>query len=173
MKLPLALLTGVLLVSQPNHAAAQGGVAANHDQMEICCQKIVRDIQRIYYLSNRNGKMRLVVRGIYAHGKTLFFSLKLVNRSALDYDINSIRFYVAQKQKGIRIPRRLEELRPLFVYDSAQQVPGHDRLTCVVAIPRRALPRHCRLQIEVMERNGARPLLVQAAGFTLQTARSI
>ncbi|HXD77166.1 MAG TPA: DUF4138 domain-containing protein [Puia sp.] len=169
----MALLTGFFLVSQPNHAAAQGGVAVNHDQMEICCQKISRDIQRIYYLSNRNGKMRLVVRGIYARGTTLFFSLKLVNRSALDYDINSIRFYVAQKQKGNRIPRRLEELKPVFVFDSARQVPGHDKLTCVIAIPRHTLARHCRLQIEVMERNGARPLLVQAAGFTLQIARSI
>lgn len=194
MKLLFLLLTGYALFSQPDHASAQAGVAvardqpataleqpaANHEQtaanqvqLKVCCQKIARDVQRVYYLNSRNGKMRLVVRGIYTRGKSLFFSLKLVNRSPLDYDVDSIRFFVAEKQKGVHPLRRLSELRPVFVYDSATLVKGYGRATCVYVLQRLSLARHRRLQIEVLEKNGGRQLLVQAANFTLETAKLI
>lgn len=173
MKCWTLLLTGISLLSQPDHAAAQGGTVATHEQLGICCQKISRDIQRIYYLANRNGKMRLVVRGIYARDNKLFFSLKLVNRSALDYNIDSIRFFVAEKQKGVHEPHRVSELKPLFVYDSAATVKGYSKRTCVIVIPLMTLARRHRLEIEVLERNGGRQLEIQAANFTLETARRI
>lgn len=173
MKFLTLFLTGFALFSQPDHVAAQGGAAVNHDQMKNCCQKIVRDIQRVYYLSARNGKMRLVVRGIYTRASAVFLSLKLVNRSEQDYNIDSIRFFVAEKQRGTRIPRRLNELAPIFVYDSVRQIPGHGKTNCVFVIPRMTLSRHRRLQIEVLEKGGGRQLLVQAAGFTLETAKAI
>jgi hypothetical protein len=196
MKLLLALLTGYALLSQPGHAiaqepaavAAQSGVAAaqegttsmqraaaaaNQAQLKVCCQKIARDMQRVYYLNNRNGKMRLVVRGIYTRGKSLFFSLKLVNRSPLDYDVDSIRFFVAEKQKGVHPLKRLNELKPVYVFDSTTLVKGYGRATCVYVLQRLSLARHRRLQIEVLEKNGGRQLLVQAANFTLETAKLI
>jgi hypothetical protein len=192
MKFFLALLTGYALFSQPGHAAAQGvaavardqpaagstqpatnheQVAANQAQLKACCQKIARDVQRLYYLNDRNGKMRLVVRGIYTRGKSLFFSLKLINRSPLDYDVDSIRFFVAEKQKGGL--QRLSQLAPMYVYDSATLVKGYSRVMSVFVIPRMTLARHRRLQIEVLEKNGGRHLLVQASNFTLETAKLI
>jgi len=145
---------------------------ANKDQLKSCCQKIVKDMQRIYYLNSRSGKMKLQVRGIYVRGATLFFSLKLINRSSLDYDIDSIRFFIAEKQKG-GPPLRLNELSPVYVYDSARLVKGYSRVTSVVVVPRLTLARRRRLQIEVLEKNGGRQLQVQAANFTLENARLI
>jgi hypothetical protein len=183
MKLLLVLLTGYALLSRPGPAvaqgatavAAQGGLAAaaNQAQIKACCQKITRDVQRLYYLNNRNGKMRLVVRGIYTRGKSLFFSLKLINRSPLDYEVDSIRFFVAEKQKGEHTLRRLSELKPVYVYDSATLVKGYGRATSVFVLQRLTLARHRRLQIEVLEKNGGRQLLVQAVNFTLETAKLI
>lgn len=189
MKLMLVLLAGCTLLSQPGHAVAQGGAAgvktgamaaqegvagaANQAQLKTCCQKIVRDVQRLYYLNNRNGKMRLVVRGIYTRGKSIFFSLKLINRSPLDYDVDSIRFFVAEKVKGVHPPERLNELKPVYVYDSATLVKGYGRAATVYVLQRLSLARHHRLQIEVLEKNGGRQLLVQAANFTLETAKLI
>jgi hypothetical protein len=194
MKLLLVLLTGYSLFSQAGHAAAQGvmavardqpvadheraapnreQVAANQAQLKVCCQKIARDVQRIYYLNNRNGKMRLVVRGIYTRGKSLFFSLRLINRSPLDYDVDSIRFFVAEKKKGVHPLQRLNQLAPVYVYDSATLVKGYSRVMSVFVLPRMTLLRHRRLQIEVLEKNGGRHLLVQASDFTLETAKLI
>jgi hypothetical protein len=180
MKLLFLLLTGYALFSQPGHAAAQGGVAVardqpavNQTQLKACCQKIARDVQRMYYLNSRNGKVRLVVRGIYTRGKSLFFSLKRINRSPLDYDVDSVRFFVAEKQKGVHSLQRLKELAPVYVYDSATLVKGYGRATSVFVLPRMTLARHRRLQIEVLEKNGGRQLQVQASNFTLETAKLI
>ena len=194
MKLLSLLLAGYILLGRPGHAAAQAGmpavrdqpgtsleqrtgnrelIAASQAQLKMCCQKIVRDVQRLYYLNNRNGKMRLVVRGIYTRGKSLFFSLKLINKSPLDYDVDSIRFFVAEKVKGVHSPERLNELKPVYVYDSATLVKGYGRVTTVYVLQRMSLARHHRLQIEVLEKNGGRQLLVQAANFTLETAKLI
>jgi Domain of unknown function (DUF4138) len=199
MKLLIVLLTGYSLLSQAGYAFAQGGLAANHDptpaahdppaavhdptssfsdraaigQLKVCCQKIAKDIQRIYYLNNRNGKMKLVVRGIYTHGKVLLFALKLVNRSSLDYEVDSIRFFLAEKQNGVHALRRLNELAPVYVFDSVALIKGHGHETNVIAIPRLTLARHRRLLIEVSEKNGGRQLLVQTANFTLEMARLI
>jgi hypothetical protein len=194
MKLLLVLLAGYALLCQPGDAAAQAGMvaardqpgtglvqpaanrdqsAANQAQLKSCCQKIAKDVQRIYYLNNRNGKVRLVVRGIYTRGKSIFFSLKLINRSALDYDVDSIRFFVAEKQKGMHPLQRLNELAPVYVYDSAVLVKGFSRAASVFVLPRLTLARHRRLQIEVLEKNGGRHLLVQASNFTLETAKLI
>jgi hypothetical protein len=152
-------------------AKSREQVAADRSQLRACCQKIARDVQRIYYLNNRNGKMRLVVRGIYTRGKSLFFSLKLINRSALDYDVDSIRFFVAEKHPGGLI--RVKELAPMYVFDSAAQVRGFSRAATVYVLPRLTLARHCRLQVEVLEKNGGRHLQVQASNFTLETAKLI
>jgi Domain of unknown function (DUF4138) len=188
MKFLFLLLTGYTLLSPPGRAVAQGGVlvktgaiaaqesvaaAASQAQLKACCQKIVRDVQRLYYLNNRNGKMRLVVRGIYTRGKSLFFSLKLINRSPLDYDVDSIRFFVAEKVRGVHPLERVSEVKPVYVFDSTTLVKGFGRAATVIVVQRLSLARHHRLQIEVLEKNGGRQLQVQAANFTLETAKLI
>jgi hypothetical protein len=152
---------------------AIGEPVVNRDQLKSCCQKISGDIQRIYYLNCRNGKMKLVVRGVYVYGGEMFFAIRLTNRSALDYTVDSIRLFVAEKERGSPSLRRLEELKPVFIYDSATLVKGHGRVTSVVVIPRLTLARHRRLQIEVLEKRGTRQLIVQTANFTLEMAKSI
>ncbi len=202
MKNLFSILTGCALLSQPNYAGAQAAVRGQainqlfstvvrtavaggdtavstakpggvNKELKTCCEKVVKDVQRIWYLNNRNGRVKLQVRGIYARGRTLFFVLRLNNRSPLDYDVDSIRFFIAQKEKGKRVPMRLSELSPVFVYDSVAQVKGYGRVTSVIVLPRFTLSRRRRLLIEVLERNGGRQLEVQASNFTLVNARLI
>src|ERR1700744_3156414 len=146
---------------------------ANKELLKACCEKIVKDGQRIYYLNNRNGKMRLQVRGIYARGATIFFALRLNNRSPLDYDVDSIRFFIAEKERGKSPPSLVGEISPVFVYDSIAVVKGFGRSTGVIVLPRFTLAHRRRLLIEVMEKNGGRQLRVEATNFTLENARLI
>jgi hypothetical protein len=202
MKNLFSILAGCALLSQPSYAGAQvsaRGLAINqlfstvvrsavaggdtavstprpgavNNELKVCCEKVVKDVQRIWYLNSRNGRMKLQIRGIYARGRALYFVLRLNNRSPLDYDVDSIRFFIAQKERGRRLPLRLSELSPVFVYDSAAQVKGYERVTSVIVLPRFTLPRRRRLLIEVLEKNGGRQLEVQASNFTLVNARLI
>jgi hypothetical protein len=156
-----------------SYPASRKAREVNKDQLKSCCQKIVNDMQRIYYLNGRSGKMKLQVRGIYIRGNSQFFALRLSNRSSLDYEVDSIRFFIVENQKRRSPPLLLNELAPVYVYDSARLVKGFSRVTSVIVIPRLTLPRHRRLQIEVLEKNGGRQLQIQAGNFTLENARLI
>jgi hypothetical protein len=147
--------------------------AFNKVVLKACCEKIVKDIQRVYFLSNRNGKMKLQVRGLYTRGAALFFALRLRNRSPLDYDVDSITFFILQKGPHKQPPVRLNELSPVYVYDSVTRVKGFGRVTSVMVLPRLKLARGQRLLIEVSEKYGRRQLQVLASHFILENARLI
>ena len=117
--------------------------------------------------------MKLQIRGIYTRSATLFFSLCLSNRSHLDYDVESIRFFVTEKEGRKKAPVRLSELSPVYVYDSTLQVKGKSQATSVIVLPRFTLPNGKRLLIEVLEKNGGRHLQVEATNFTLEKARLV
>jgi hypothetical protein len=147
--------------------------AFNKVVLKACCEKIVKDIQRVYFLSNRNGKMKLQVRGLYTRGAALFFALRLRNRSPLNYDVDSIGFFILQKGPHKQPPVRLNELSPVYVYDSVARVKPFGRVTSVVVLPRLKLARGQRLLIEVSEKYGRRQLQVLASHFILENARLI
>jgi Domain of unknown function (DUF4138) len=174
MKMLFAFLTGCTLLSQPDCAVAQPPPAGyNKIMLKACCMKIAKDIRRIYFLSNQNGKMKLVVRGLYTRGTALFFALRLKNRSSLSYNIDSIGFFVMQKGLHKQPPLRLNRLSPVYVYDSAVRVNGFGQVTSVMVLPRPKLVRGQRLLIEVSEKNGGRQLQVLASHFILLNARLI
>lgn len=138
-----------------------------------CCEKIDRDIQRVYFLRNRIGRMKLQVRGVYTHGAALFFWLQLNNRSPLDYDVDSIAFQITGaggKQVSTVPPRTLT---PFYIFDSTVTVPGHSRVTSIFVLPRFTLPAGRQLTIHVFEKNGGRNLRIQTGNYTLERARPV
>ena len=145
----------------------------NKSMLKTCCEKIVKDIQRVYFLTNRNGKIKLKVRGLYTHGPALFFALRLTNRSPLDYAVDSIGFFIMQKGQHKQPPVRLNKLSPVYVYDSVARIKGFGRVTSVMVLPKLRLARGQRLLIEVSEKNGGRQLQVLASPFILENARLI
>jgi hypothetical protein len=145
----------------------------NKAMLKTCCEKIAKDIQRVYFLNNRNGKIKLKVRGLYTHGAALFFALRLTNRSPLDYAVDSISFFLMQKGQHQQPPVRLKKLSPVYVYDSVARIKGFGRVTSVMVLPKLRLARGQRLLIEVSEKNGGRQLQVLASPFILENARLI
>ena len=136
-----------------------------------CCERIMLDIQRVFFLRDRNGRMKLQVRGVYAHGSALFFRLELNNRSPQDYELDSIRFLVTGTGKSSPAGARI--LTPLFVYGGTTLVPGYSRAASVVVLPHFTLPIGGQLLIRMRQTNGARPLQISTTRWTLARARLI
>ena len=157
----------------PATAEKKPGVISE-EALKICCEKVNNDKRRIYYLSTRNGKMILQLKGIYTRETLLFFHLSLINRSNLDYDMDSIRFFVADRETGRRpISPKLTELAPVYVYGNTKIIRGKSREPSVIALRRFTLPEGKRLLIEAREKNGGRHLQLQADNNTLVRARII
>jgi hypothetical protein len=198
------ILAAIALLGQFNHAVAQTAATqgqlsnqflttvirssaaykASIDQATIkrCCEKIEKDVQRVYFLQDRNGKMKLQVKGVYAHGASIFFWLQLNNRSPLDYDVDSIRFQIIARGKNKepadhpssgRPPSSAGSLQPVYVYDSTAMVPGHSRAVSIFVLPRFTLSAGQQLLITVQEKSGGRQLRIRATNWTLGRARLI
>lgn len=145
----------------------------NKETLKLYCEKIVKDDQRFYYLKDRNGKMKLQVRGIYAGGPALFFLLRLNNRSPIDYEVDGLRFFIVETRSlkgGYMQPKALS---PMYVYDSTVLVRGYSHTNSVIVLPRFTLSPGRQLLIEVREKEGGRHLRIQATNFVLERARLI
>ena len=162
------LLTGYLLFGQPTYSVAQKDA-----QLQRCCEKIMKTGPSLYFLGDHNGKMRFRVLGIYSHGPTLFFWLRLNNRSPLDYDVDSVRFCISDAGRSSKGASPPKALLPVYVHAPVGTVPGYRRTAVIYALPRFTLPPGRQLQIIVWERNGGRHLRVQAGNAILERARII
>jgi|SRR6185437_3340069 len=169
------LLAGYVFFGQPfvSPIAKGGDIGGQIDKtdLRVCCEKIIRDGPHIWFLSDRNGKMKLQVRGIYIHGSALFFLLRLTNRSSGDYSIDEIRFRAVDKDGG-QIAGRAP-LEPVFVYDSTKMVPAFGKTTGIFVFPRFTMPAGGRLWIDVRESNGSRHLHIPVGNWMLARARLI
>ncbi len=145
----------------------------SEEAIKTCCEKVENDKRRIYYVSDRNNRMALQLTGIYTRGPLLFFHLLLSNRSHLDYDMDSIRFFIADRRPAKNPDTKAVELKPVYVYGNVQLVRGKSREPSVIALRRFTLPPGKHLVILAREKNGGRHLQLQADNFTLVRARLI
>lgn len=154
-------------------------IETQNAQLEQCCEKIMKVGPCLAFTGDHKGKVRLRLLGIYSHGPTLFFALRLKNRSTLDYAIDSVRFWITEpgwiSERG-RKEQVLRPLLPVFIYNSTATVPHHERFTTIYAIRRFTLPPGRRLLIVIKERaypTGGRDLRIQGGNMLLRWTRLI
>jgi conjugative transposon TraN protein len=145
----------------------------NEALLKDCCEKLASDKRRIYYLNTRNYRMSMQVKGIYTRDNMIFFRLVLSNHSHLDYDIDSIRFYIADNRWRKNTSLKVAGLSPVYVYGNTQVIRGKSQELPVVVLPRFTIGSGKHLVIELLEKNGGRNLQLQAYNFTLLRSRLI
>ncbi len=117
--------------------------------------------------------MSMQVKGIYTRDGMIFFRLFLCNHSPLDYDIDSIRFYITDNRWQKNAPVQIIGLSPVYIYGNTRMVRGKSREFPIIVLPQFTLASGKHLVIEVLERNGGRHLQLQAYNFTLLRPRLI
>ncbi|HEX9510163.1 MAG TPA: DUF4138 domain-containing protein [Puia sp.] len=145
----------------------------DEEALKDCCEKLENDKRRIYYLNTRNYRMIMQLKGIYTRENMIFFRLFFCNHSHLDYDIDSIRFYITDNRWRKNTSLQVTGLSPVYVYGNAQVIRGKSQELPVIVLPRFTLPSGKHLVIELLEKNGGRHLQLQAYNFTLLRSRLI
>ena|SRR5882757_2480579 len=167
----------VMSISPPAHPPPSvlpgKGMQVDEEVLKDCCEKLGNDKRRIYYLNTRSYRMSLQLKGIYIREGMMFFRLFLCNHSHLDYDVDSIRFYITDNHWQKNTTLQVKGLSPLYVYGKPQTIRGKSRELPVIVLPRFTLPSNKHLVIEVLEKNGGRNLQLQAYNFTLLRPRLI
>jgi len=161
------------LVSAPSGRSPGRPGVMDEAELQNCCKKMEKDHRRIYYLVNRGFRMNLQVKGIYIREGLLFFRLALSNHSHLDYDVDSIRFFMKDSRATKKNAPAIHPLASLYCYGNTRLIRGKSREESVIVLQRFTLPADKRLVIEVSEKNGGRRLQLFVDNFTLLRSRLI
>src|SRR6187402_2580051 len=123
--------------------------------------------------SDQRFDMKISIDGIYIKDEVIYYQLKLMNESPIDYDIELLRFYIRDKRKGKRTAVQENEVIPLYIAGNTRQVKGQSKGTIVVALEKFTIPDAKVLAIQVMEKNGGRHLLMRVRNNKIIKAISL
>ncbi|MEO6729804.1 MAG: conjugative transposon protein TraN [Ferruginibacter sp.] len=101
------------------------------------------------------------VTGIYIKDQIIYYQIRITNKSAIDYDVDFMRFYIRDKRKGKRTASQENELKPLFIAGNTSVVKGGGKNVIVVALEKFTIPDAKFLAIEINEKNGGRHLFMK------------
>lgn len=105
--------------------------------------------------SKRFG-VQLLLKGLFVHEDLFYFHISLRNTSKVDYDIDRIRFRIADRKVAKRTAVQETVLEPVRTFNQTMQVKAGETLRNVYAFPKFTIPDDKVLIMDVFERNGGR-----------------
>ena len=118
----------------------------------------------------KEQKMSLFLKGIYLSDSTMWFKLKLTNRSLIDYKPDNVRFFVRDRKRSKRTAVQENMVQP--VYDqSAFVVNGNEDDDFIYGFTPFTIPSHQEFVIQVTEKNGGRALTMRVKHGIILKAR--
>ncbi len=107
---------------------------------------------------DKKQDMDLRLTGLFIHGEVMYYRLKIENRSAINYTIGRLRFFIRDKRKVKRTASQEIEVNPLFIYNDTKTIKGSMKHILVVALPKFTIPDKKYFVIQLSEQNGGRQL---------------
>lgn len=122
---------------------------------------ILDNRQNAFGIKDKKSGVIARIKGIYIKGDVLYFQLYIMNLSAVDYDIDLLRFYIRDKKKNKRTAVQENNLQPLYVIGNTAKVKAKSNTTIVVALNKFTIPDAKYLAVQIIEKNGGRHLLMK------------
>lgn len=133
--------------------------STNKETLAEYADNILSAKRTVRFVSKRDNKINLSLQGIYIHDNTIFYHLKVRNRSNIDYDIDFLRFYISDKKQVKRTASQEVEVKPVYVYGGTENpVKGQSETDLVYVLEKFTIPDAKHLAIELFEQNGGRNL---------------
>ncbi|HZX74963.1 MAG TPA: conjugative transposon protein TraN [Cyclobacteriaceae bacterium] len=129
-----------------------------------------------WMLLKNSGKygIKLSLFGIYVNGNVMFYRLQLSNKTNIDYDIESLRFYVIDKLKARRTASQEIEMTPIHLSGNTNStIKGQSEMNAVYTLDKFTIPEAKRLVIEVLEQKGGRHLKLHIKNSAIVSARPV
>ena len=124
--------------------------------------------------SDANGKVKVQLSKVLIVGDSLFFKLKIVNRSNLNYEIDFIRFYVRDLKTSKRTVTQEQELYPIAYIDMQNNaLKAGTSLNDVFVLKQFPISKTSALFIEVYEKSGSRHLYIKVKQKHILKAKAI
>ncbi len=124
--------------------------------MDQYAESIIQSKKSIRFLKEKKYNVCLALQGTYVKNNVMFFRLGIENTSNINYDIESLRFYIRDKAKLKRTASQEIEIKPLYVFGNVPTVEGDSSIEVVYIFEKFTIPDSKRLYMEMFEHKGGR-----------------
>ena len=119
---------------------------------------ILDNKRTLWGIRDNSWNIDVAVIGTYIKDDVLYYQLRIINKSPVDYDVEILRFYIRDKKKSKRTAVQENDLKPLQISGNIKQVKAFSRTVAVVALEKFTIPDKKFMGIQIMEKNGGRHL---------------
>lgn len=119
---------------------------------------ILDNRRTLWGVRDNSWNIDAAVIGSYIKDDVVYYQLRIINNSPIDYDIEVLRFYIRDKKKSKRTAVQENELKPLQISGNIKQVKAFSRTVAVIALDKFTIPDKKFMGIQIMEKNGGRHL---------------
>jgi conjugative transposon TraN protein len=121
----------------------------------------------------RGYGMTLTLQSIHVSGDIMFYKVQIRNKTAINYDIKSLKFYIRDRKKVKRTSSQEIEAVPVFILSGREKVDGFGSCEMVFALGKFTIPDGKSLHIDLFEQNGGRNLKLKLSNSDILKARPI
>jgi len=147
--------------------------AVDEKELEQESNRILSDARLIHLKNISEYGIVLSLFGIYVDKNVMFYRLRLQNRTNIDYDVESLRFYVVDQRKAKRTASQEITMQPLHVSSPVSAITAQSEINTVFTLEKFTIPDAKRLIIEILEKHGGRHLKLSIKNRTIVSAQPI
>lgn len=118
-------------------------------------------------------QMSLCLQDIFVSGETLYYRVRIRNKSAISYDIKSLKFLIRDSKKAKRTSSQEIEVVPMYIGNEVRKIQGFEASTIIYAIRKFTIPDGKTLHINLFEDGGGRHLKLKVHNKDILNAKSL
>ncbi len=147
--------------------------SADHESVQAVAQKLSYYPKNVTGIKDKKFDIVLRLKGLYIHDDIIYYVLELQNESAVGYDIESLRFFIKDKNQNKRTASQELAQVPLYIYGNTSNIKGNSNHVIVVALRKFTIPDKKLLYVQLMENNGGRHLQIKVSNQKIIKAKNI
>jgi len=132
----------------------------------------VRGMPRFMGVQRKAQEMRLQLGGIWLSENTMWYKLRLANRSQVDFRTDYLRFFLRDRKRSKRTAMQETEVFPSF-QSVTEKVNGNEQSQWVVGFTPFTVPPEKHLLIQVGEKGNGRTVVLPVKSKTVLRAKKL
>lgn len=146
--------------------------AVNAKDIQLLSRKVLAEPNSRVENEKRHG-MVMTLQSVHVADDIIFYKLQIRNKTAINFDIKSLKFYIRDKKKVKRTSSQEIEAVPVFVLNQKQKINGYASVQMVFALRKFTIPDGKSLHIDLFEHNGGRNLKLKLSNSEILKARPV
>ena len=170
---PLQLNIGFSKGANQNGQGAILKESYNQAEIQENAERVAALPRFLHHASDKSYQVKMQLLGIYIQDDIMYYQLRIINKSPIPYDIESIRFFVNDSKKAKRGAVQSLEILPEGLYNDSTRIEPGSVAIKVFAMPKMTLDAGKKLQFQCSELGGGRHPRFQIRNKTLLKARPL